>query len=68
MRVGKELKQVKALLTELANAPGLTQLVPSHGDILRSGARQVARAHPWQRRTLKPGVWRRVHDQIEMRA
>ena len=41
MRVGKDLKQVKALLTEVAQMPGLTQLVPSHGEVLRTGAREA---------------------------
>lgn len=41
MRVGKDLKQVKGLLGEIAKTPGLTQLVPSHGNVLRSGAREA---------------------------
>ena len=43
MRVGKDMKQVKRLLEELATTPGLMRLIPSHGDILSMGAPEALR-------------------------
>lgn len=46
MRVGRDLKKVKALLESLAATPGLSRLVPSHGDVsehdVPSALRRVA--------------------------
>lgn len=37
-RVGKDLAAVKALLVELADRPGLQRIIPTHGELVASGA------------------------------
>jgi hypothetical protein len=44
LRVGKNLASVKALLERLALTPGLTCLIPSHGELVEQGAPEALRA------------------------
>lgn len=43
-RVGRDLKKVKALLERIAEVPGLERIVPSHGQVIESGAREALRS------------------------
>jgi len=43
-RVGRDLSAVRALMNELAALEGLERIIPSHGGIIETGARQVLRA------------------------
>lgn len=43
-RVGKDLKAVAALMTELAAIDGLERIIPSHGAVIETGAKATLRA------------------------
>ena len=44
MRVGRSLPKVRALLEQLAQRPGLSRIIPSHGEVVESNAPAALRA------------------------
>ncbi len=43
-RVGRDLAAVRGLMNELAGLEGLERIIPSHGDVVETNARQTLRA------------------------